>query len=180
MLVGVALCVVLAGTLMYVALRPEFPQFRIEKSSISALDIAKTSDFLYLTTNIDLFVAILNKNDDIAFYFKDIKAYLSSDDVNLGRAELAGISQAPNNLTIEKFHIGVANSLVSEGDGRRLKAKFDENNLVLDVELQGQIRATIRKIRTSYFSIRVRCLGIDYSKAVLGIEGKCEIYALGW
>lgn len=179
-LVGVALCIVLAGTLMYVTLRPELLQFRIEKPLISALDIAKTLDFSYLTTNIDLFVAILNKNEDIAFDYKGIKVYLSSDDANLGRAELAGISQAPNNLTIEKFHIGVANSLVSEGDGRRLKAKFDENNLVLDVELQGQIRATIRKIRTSYFSIRVRCLGIDYSKAALGIEGKCEIYALGW
>ncbi|XP_077244212.1 NDR1/HIN1-like protein 13 [Tasmannia lanceolata] len=169
----------LIGSLLYAWARPMLPEFRVERLSVPKFELVTNSHQTYLKTEVHLFFEASNKNDKIGFSYDDIRVFVSSEDVNLGRESVPAFAQGPNNVTIVKIRSGVSNSLVDNGEGKRLKKKFEKKDLVLDVELRAAVRIFVGKWISNRFPITLLCEDIHLSKVAAGFEPVCHVSLMG-
>lgn len=175
-LICLVLIVAVAGAMFLGYFQPKLPVVRIERLKLPMLNVTTSSQQNYLSTDIELFIVVLNVNKKVEFSYSPLTVYVSSGVVNLGKAEIPGFTQmAVSNMTVLKVRTGVSHALVDNEEGEKLRTSYeDEMSMKVDVMLSGSVRFIFGGggssgegegyLRTTKIPIGVLCKNVDVSR----------------
>ncbi|XP_010252017.1 PREDICTED: uncharacterized protein LOC104593741 [Nelumbo nucifera] len=151
------------------------PEFRIDKASVSELNLITTIEGKsYLSASTDLSIVANNRNSRFWFCYEPlITVGVSSDDVDLGQDTLQGFSQPSDNVTTLNVHTRVSRSVIDDKDGTILKANFDEKKMVLDVVLQTTVNVILGRVIMDEIPIKIVCAEVSLSMTT---PKRCDVF----
>ncbi|ERN04234.1 hypothetical protein AMTR_s00077p00143080 [Amborella trichopoda] len=170
----------LVGFAVFVYFRPTPPKFKVETLKFKQFSVESRSQQLYLTSNVQLFVEALNKNDRFGFSYDHLSALVFANDVSLGGASFPRFLQPRKNTTVMNFPASVMGSLVDNAEGKEMESKYKAKQLDLNVELRGNLRIIFRRWSSGKLEFQLWCEGVNQHKISMGMEPQCKVKLFGW
>lgn len=103
-----------------------------------------------------------------------------ADPTELGSKGVDGFTQKRRNITSLKVETVVKNQVVDDGDGSKLKARFQSKGLVVSVEVQSGLGFIVEGLKIGPLGVKVLCGGVSLKRLESGDMPSCTINTLKW
>ncbi|GMY23824.1 NDR1/HIN1-like protein 6 [Fagus crenata] len=176
--------VAVASTLFYLWFIPQLPVFHLQSFRIPRFNVAVKPDGTYLDAQTVLRVEIKNPNNKLSLFYQHGRVTVTvggeADPTELGSKDVDGFTQKRRNITSLKVETVVKNQVVDDGDGSKLKARFQSKGLVVSVEVQSGLGFIVEGLKIGPLGVKVLCGGVSLKRLESGDTPSCTINTLKW
>jgi len=174
----------LVGTaVFYLWFDPKLPNFSLASFRLDGFKLADDPDGASLSATAVARVEMKNPNSKLVFYYGNTAVDLSvgsgNDETGMGETTVNGFRQGPKNSTSVKVETTVKNQLVERGLAKRLAAKFQSKDLVINVVAKTKVGLGVGGIKIGMLAVNLRCGGVSLNKLDTD-SPKCILNTLKW
>nr|BAC41966.1 unknown protein [Arabidopsis thaliana] len=174
----------LVGTaVFYLWFDPKLPTFSLASFRLDGFKLADDPDGASLSATAVARVEMKNPNSKLVFYYGNTAVDLSvgsgNDETGMGETTMNGFRQGPKNSTSVKVETTVKNQLVERGLAKRLAAKFQSKDLVINVVAKTKVGLGVGGIKIGMLTVNLRCGGVSLNKLDTD-SPKCILNTLKW
>lgn len=174
----------LVGTaVFYLWFDPKLPAFSLASFRLDGFKLADDPDGASLSATAVARVEMRNPNSKLVFYYGNTVVEMSvgsgNDETEMGQTTINGFRQGPKNSTSVKVETTVKNQLVERGVAKRLAAKFQSKDLVINVVAKTRVGLGVAGIKIGMLAVNLRCGGVSLNKLDTD-SPKCTLNTLKW
>ncbi|XP_018827869.1 NDR1/HIN1-like protein 6 [Juglans regia] len=179
------LVVAVAFGLFYLWFQPRLPVFHLQSFRIPRFTVTTKADGTYLDAHTVTRVEVKNPNGKLSLFYKQSTVAVTfsaghDEDTEVGSEDVPEFTQGMTNITSMKVETGVKNQLVDDGEGRKLKARFQNKELVVNVEVRSGVGFYVDGLRIGPLAVKVLCGGVSLKVLETGDMPKCTVTILKW
>ncbi|KAG7570675.1 Late embryogenesis abundant protein LEA_2 subgroup [Arabidopsis thaliana x Arabidopsis arenosa] len=174
----------LVGTaVFYLWFDPKLPTFSLASFRLDGFKLADDPDGASLSATAVARVEMKNPNSKLVFYYGNTAVEMSvgtgNDETGMGETTVNGFRQGPKNSTSVKVETTVKNELVERGLAKRLAAKFQSKDLVINVVAKTKVGLGVGGIKIGMLAVNLRCGGVSLNKLDTD-SPQCTLNTLKW
>ncbi|XP_019056688.1 PREDICTED: uncharacterized protein LOC104802056 [Tarenaya hassleriana] len=174
---------IVASAVFYLWFDPKLPTVSLASCRLDQFKVVPDPDGATLSAAAMARVELKNPNAKLALYFGDTDMAVTVgqgiEETSLGSATVPGFRQGPRNTTSIKVATGVKNELVDNNVAKRLAAKFQSKDLLINVEAKSKVGLGIGNVKIGMLGITLRCGGVSLDK-LDSDSPKCILNTLKW
>ncbi|ESQ39269.1 hypothetical protein EUTSA_v10001596mg [Eutrema salsugineum] len=174
----------LVGTaVFYLWFDPKLPTFSLASFRLDGFKLSDDPDGALLSATAVARVEMRNPNTKLVFYYGNTDVEMSvrsgNDETGMGETTINGFRQGPKNSTSVKVETSVKSQLVERGLAKRLAAKFQSKDLVINVVAKTKVGLGVSGIKIGMLAVNLRCGGVSLNKLDTD-SPKCILNTLKW
>ncbi|KAJ0053371.1 hypothetical protein Pint_00533 [Pistacia integerrima] len=165
----------------YLWFDPKAPVFHLQSLSFRHFNVSVKTDGTYLNVATLTRVEVRNPNEKLTYYYGGSEVEMSAGkdkDIDFGSTNLAGFTQAKNNMTSLKIETK-NNQLVEDGVGPRLMSRYKNKDMVVNVEVRTTVGVEWNGWKIRPLGVNVFCGGVTL-KTLNREMPRCTINLLKW
>ncbi|KAF3548566.1 hypothetical protein DY000_02002563 [Brassica cretica] len=174
----------LVGTaVFYLWFDPKLPIFSLASFRLDGFKLSDDPDGASLSATAVARVEMRNPNAKLVFYYGNTAVEMSvgngNDETGMGETTVNGFRQGPKNSTSVKVETSVKNQLLDRGLAKRLSAKFQSKDLVMNVVAKTKVGLGVGGVKIGMLAVNLRCGGVSLNKLDTD-SPKCILNTLKW
>lgn len=159
----------LFGTaVFYLWFDPKLPIFSLASFRLDGFKLSDDPDGASLSATAVARVEMRNPNAKLVFYYGNTAVEMSvgngNDETGMGETTVNGFRQGPKNSTSVKVETSVKNQLLDRGLAKRLSAKFQSKDLVMNVVAKTKVGLGVGGVKIGMLAVNLRCGGVSLNK----------------
>ncbi|KAJ4870651.1 Late embryogenesis abundant (LEA) hydroxyproline-rich glycoprotein family [Raphanus sativus] len=182
-LVLLTFLLLVATAVFYLWFDPKLPTFSLASFRLDGFKLTPDPDGASLSATAVARVEMRNPNTKLVFYYGNTAVEMSvgsgNDETGMGETTVSGFRQGPKNSTSVKVETSVKNQLLDMGLAKRLSAKFQSKDLVMNVVARTKVGLGVGGIKIGMLAVNLRCGGVSLNKLDTD-SPKCILNTLKW
>ncbi|KAF8113787.1 hypothetical protein N665_0045s0031 [Sinapis alba] len=172
-----------AIAVFYLWFDPKLPTFSLSSFRLDGFKLTDDPDGASLSATAVARVEMRNPNAKLVFYYGNTAVEMSvgngNDETGMGETTVDGFRQGPKNSTSVKVETSVKNQLLDRGLAKRLSAKFQSKDLVINVAAKTKVGFGVGGVKIGMLAVNLRCGGVSLNKLDTD-SPKCILNTLKW
>ncbi|KAL0711395.1 hypothetical protein Bca4012_018373 [Brassica carinata] len=182
-LVLLLVLLLVATAVFYLWFDPKLPTFSLASFRLDGFKLSDDPDGASLSATAVARVEMRNPNTKLVFYYGNTAVEMSvgngNDETGMGETTIDGFRQGPKNSTSVKVETSVKNQLLERGLAKRLSAKFQSKDLVINVVAKTKVGLGVGGMKIGMLAVNLRCGGVSLNKLDTD-SPKCTLNTLKW
>ncbi|KAK2644645.1 hypothetical protein Ddye_019840 [Dipteronia dyeriana] len=171
----VLMITVILGLVSMSFLRSTVPVITVNALSFPRLEISSSSGQKLLTADVNMAFEVTNKKDKVVLNIRPLTVDVSSEKVNIGRAKTRGFFLKTGKSSTMNAYSSVVKKKVDLSNTEQLEANIQDKQVVVDIELHGDMKISYGGLTINGLPMTVKCKGIWPSVFQSRDAPKCDV-----